>query len=440
MPDIVAWARRFVATPSVSRDGNEAIAKLAAELLEEVGAEPRLIPVVHQGVTHFTLLADLGPSPKLAGDGLLLVTHLDTVPPGDAALWTETGGDPFRPTERDGLLYGLGSADAKVDLVCKAAALARLRGRKLARPLRVVGSFAEEIGLIGARWLVESGHLRGFRQALVGEPSELAAIRAHKGYSVFEARIPLPGMSRRPGRVERDDLSGHSAHSSTPHLGHNAIEAALERLAQADTRGVISLEGGGAANQVPATCTLARLVEGDGTASADVRDARPLVSFHHAWRALLSRLAELKDADFDPDCTVGNLGRAALRDGLCTFTFDLRPIPGTDPEAVVSCLEELAEIRCLRTNPPLETPARCELVRAVVRAQRAAGVPERVETKATCTEAGLLSAAGLDAIVLGAGTSVGNVHRPNEHTRPAELWQAAELYAAAIADLCVEAS
>ncbi len=438
MPDIVAWARRFVATPSVSHDGNEAIAKLAAELLEEVGAQPKLIPELHHGVTHFTLMADLGPPAPANGDGLLLVTHLDTVPPGDAALWTETGGDPFRPTEKDGLLYGLGAADATVDLVCKAAALARLRGRKLRRPLRVVGTFAEEIGLVGARWLVESGHLRGFRQALVGEPSELAAIRAHKGYSVFEAQIPLPRVSVHTGRLEHDEFAGHSAHSSTPQLGRNAIESALGRLSQADTLGVNALEGGGAVNQVPATCTLTRLVRGNGAGCEDVRDARPLVAFHQGWRSLLARLAELKDADFDPDCTVGNLGRVALRDDVCTLTFDLRPIPGTDPEAVVSGLEEFAEIRCLRTNPPLETPADSELVRAVVRAQRAAGAPERVETKATCTEAGLLSAAGLDAIVLGAGRSVGNVHRPNEHTRLSQLEQAAELYAAAIADLCAE--
>ncbi len=61
MLDIVAWARRFVATPSVSRDGNEAIAKLACELLSEVGAEPRLLPACHGGTEHFTVLADLGP-------------------------------------------------------------------------------------------------------------------------------------------------------------------------------------------------------------------------------------------------------------------------------------------------------------------------------------------------------------------------------------------
>ena len=58
-------------------------------------------------------------------------------------------------------------------------------------------------------------------------------------------------------------------------------------------------------------------------------------------------------------------------------------------------------------------------------------------TKATCTEAGLLAEAGLDVVVLGAGTSVGNVHRPNEHTRISQLAQARDLYREVIERLCV---
>ena len=95
------------------------------------------------------------------------------------------------------------------------------------------------------------------------------------------------------------------------------------------------------------------------------------------------------------------------------FTFDLRPIPGVDAEQVVSALGEVAEIELVRANPPLETPLDAPLVAAVEAAQQALGLGRRIGTKATCTEAGLLSAAGLDAVVLGAGPSVGNVHRPN---------------------------
>ncbi len=438
MLDILAWARRFVATPSVSRDGNDAIASLACELLTEAGAAPRRIPTMHEGREHFTVLADLGPPPDQAGAGLLLLTHLDTVPPGDSALWTETGGDPFAPTERDGRLYGLGSADAKVDLVCKAAALAELDPARLTRPLRVVGSFAEEIGLVGARCLVEAGYTRGFGYALVSEPSELRAIRAHKGYSVWCARIPLPHTSA-SGRADDECCAGTSAHSSTPQLGANAIDAALERLAAPDVRGVFALEGGGSVNQVPAACRLGVLREDASAAARDAYAVEPLLAFHLAWRNLLARLAEHKDADFDPDHTVGNLGRATLADGAAELHFDLRPIPGVDPEEALAPLAEYAELSCVRANPPLATPSGSPLLRAVRDAQRAVGLPECVTTKATCTEAGLLAEAGLEALVLGAGPSVGNVHRPNEHTRIAELTKARDLYHALLTSFCMEA-
>jgi di/tripeptidase len=59
-----------------------------------------------------------------------------------------------------------------------------------------------------------------------------------------------------------------------------------------------------------------------------------------------------------------------------------------------------------------------------------------VTTKATCTEAGLLAEAGLEALVLGAGPSVGNVHRPNEHTCIAELAKARDLYRALLSSFC----
>jgi succinyl-diaminopimelate desuccinylase len=438
MQDILAWAKRFVATPSVSRDGNEAMAKLAAELLAEVGLAPRLVPHEHEGVQHFSVVAEAGPEPTPDTQGLLLVTHLDTVPPGDRALWTETGGDPFAPTLKGDLLYGLGSADAKVDLVCKASALADLELGSLTRPLRIVGTFAEEIGLVGARWLVGSGLLDGFRYGLIGEPSELAAIRAHKGYAVFEARIPLQ-KTRARGTAVAETVLGASAHSSTPHLGENAIADALSGLSSAEVAGLLGLEGGGAVNQVPASCHVEVLVSGDGD-PREVYDPAPLVRFACAWRARLAELATATDADFDPDHTVGNLGRVTLQEDTAVLHFDVRPIPGTDALCAVAPLQELATLSCIRRNPPLATPVDSPLVRAVERAQQKAGLGARIATKATCTEAGLLAEAGLDCLVLGPGPSVGNVHRPNEHTRVAELHRAREIYRDTIRALCCEAA
>lgn len=445
--DLLAWAERFVATSSVSHEGNKAIAACAAELLQQIGLEVQLESVTIQGTQHRVVISDLGlpPAPGAAA-GLLLVTHLDTVPAGDARAWTATGGDPLRPTREGDHLYGLGAADAKVDFVCKAAALVGLDRRKLLRRVRIVGTFGEEIGLLGTKWLVSSGKTEGFRYALVGEPSELVAIHAHKGYAVFEARVPLESLSVLPrGRLERVTFEGMAAHSSTPRLGRNAIDAALERLAGPDVVGFAELEGGGPVNKVPERSSLALLVKDDSerggsTRAGPVFSTKPLLDFHKAWHRLLARLQEHRDPEFDPDHSVGSLGHVQIRDACAVFKFDLRPIPGMDPERAVEPLAERAEIECLRRNPALATPLESPLVQAVGLAQEAVGLERRIATKATCTEAGLLAQAGLDAVVLGAGASVGNVHRPNEHTRIPELFLARDLYREVIHRLCVEPS
>ena len=229
MADLIAWAERFVATPSESLLGNEAIASLAAELLVELGLPARIESARVAGTRHHAVICDVGPAS--GSDGLLLVTHLDTVPPGEHSAWTATGGDPFRPTRDGDRLYGLGSADAKVDFACKAHALAKVERARLRRPVRLVGTFGEEVGLIGARWLIERGLARGFRDALIGEPSELTAVHAHKGYAVFEARVALARLDTGPGQLATNRVVlGAAAHSSAPSLGVNAILAALRRM------------------------------------------------------------------------------------------------------------------------------------------------------------------------------------------------------------------
>jgi succinyl-diaminopimelate desuccinylase len=438
MRELLHWAERFIATPSVSRDGNRAMADLATTLLEEAGLEVRLEPAPGPGPEQINVIAEAGPE---TGRDLLLLTHLDTVPPGDPALWTATGGDPFRPTRDGDRLYGLGSADAKVDLVCKAFALAQTNLGTLRRRVRVVGTFAEEIGLRGARHLIEKGGTRGMAFALVGEPSELVGIRAHKGYAVFEARIPL--KRARPTTMARSlrlDIRGESVHSSTPELGVNAVEGAIERLGAQDVLGVVGVEGGDTVNRVPDHCALELQVRSDAgvDAGTEALDPTPLVAFLSSWRERMRDLRERRDSDFDPDYTVGNLGLIRLDGSEAVLTFDLRTIPGVEARAAVQPLAGVAELHSVRENPPLCTSPHSTIVRAVQDAQRHAGIAPRIGTKATSTEAGIISATGVETVVLGAGTSVGNVHRPNEHTRISELERAVEIYRGILARVCIE--
>ncbi len=128
--DLMPLARRMIAIDSRSQRSNLELLAFLIPLCLEAGLQTSLQEEDRDGVKQFNLIASRGP---LDGETLLLATHSDTVPPGDASLWTATGGDPFALTEKDGALYGLGVADVKLDLLCKLLALDSLKGVPLGR-------------------------------------------------------------------------------------------------------------------------------------------------------------------------------------------------------------------------------------------------------------------------------------------------------------------
>jgi acetylornithine deacetylase/succinyl-diaminopimelate desuccinylase-like protein len=130
MPSLVEDLRRLVAIPSVSDAGAAsppeplfAAHDLVVELLREAGVsdieelriDGKVAPVVIARV----------PAPPGAPT-VLLYTHYDVVGAGDEALW-ET--PPFEAVERDGALYGRGTADSKANLVGIIGAIRAYDGR-----------------------------------------------------------------------------------------------------------------------------------------------------------------------------------------------------------------------------------------------------------------------------------------------------------------------
>ena len=249
-------ARSLVGANTVSAQGTRAAVEILRPLYEEAGLH---VETLGESEAQVSVLAGPGGGTRERG-GVLCVTHLDTVPSGPKERWTETGGDAWALTEKAGWLFGLGCADVKLDALCKIEAARRLRGQKLRRPFWLLGSFGEEIGLLGARHFLKSEQFQRIAptQVLCGEPSELQIIDAHKGYAVVrcvvtdkKARL----VSLQNLGPEELTFAGKAAHSSTPHLGVNAIHKALQ-WSKASGTPVLGATGGAAANVVPAKCTL----------------------------------------------------------------------------------------------------------------------------------------------------------------------------------------
>ena len=125
--------------------------------------------------------------------------------PVDGQAWTA---DPFTLAERDGRLYGRGTADMKGFLACVLAAVPDYSSAQLAVPIHLAFSYDEEVGCLGVRPMIAEfgSRLVKPRMVFVGEPTSMTVVDAHKGPVRWHVEI-----------------KGRAAHSSMAPLGVNAI-------------------------------------------------------------------------------------------------------------------------------------------------------------------------------------------------------------------------
>lgn len=325
------------------------------------------------GVEKTNLVARKGGRGDVAA--LALVGHTDCVPFDPA--WKEA----LVLTARDGRLYGRGACDTKAFVACAVEAAGRVKAEALARPLMVVFTADEEVGCVGAKKLVADGAARA-RHAIVGEPTSLTPVRAHKGYCLAE--------------VEVKGVEGHSAY---PDSGASAIFRAgrfLKRLE--DVARTVLRADADAAFEPPFTTVNVGLISG---------------------------------------------GKAKnIIPGSCRFIIEWRPIPRQPVDRVPRLLDEVmaqlkaeepayeVDLKVLRGDMGVDTPESAEVVRFLV--EQSGKAPATVSFG---TEAPQLTELGAQAVVFGPG-DIRNAHKTGEFVPVAELHRCEEILERAIAHFC----
>ncbi|MDB5430927.1 MAG: argE [Caulobacter sp.] len=359
---------RLVAFDTTSRGSNLALIAWVEAYLADLGIASRRIG--NADGSKANLLASIGPD--VAG-GVVLSGHTDVVPV-DGQPWTS---DPFTLTPRDdGRLYGRGTCDMKGFLALALAAAPDLIAQPLARPVHLAFSYDEEIGCLGAPDLIRAivKDLPRPDLVIVGEPTDMAAVRGHKGVMAFTVTV-----------------SGHEAHSSQPHLGASANMAAVRLMTE-----LVAL-----ADQL----------------ERDADPASPFTPKH-------------------PTLTIGVIEGGTAFNILarqCVFRFDLRSPAGIDGEALLapffaSARRMDAELKARfpecgvtidarSATPPLAVE---ENGPAEAFARRLAGDngPPRVVPYAA--EAGQFQQAGFSVVICGPG-SIDQAHQPDEYVELSQM-------------------
>jgi acetylornithine deacetylase len=297
------------------------------------------------------------------GPGGLVLAGHSDTVPYDESLWRS---DPLRLSEQGDRWVGLGVCDMKGFFALVIEAVLPLLDQPFQQPLLILATCDEESSMAGARALADAGRPLG-RAAVIGEPTGLKPIRLHKGVM-----------------MERIDILGQSGHSSDPALGHSALEAMQDVMGE-------------------------------------------LRGLRAQWQR------EFNNPQFSVPQPTLNLGCIHGGDnpnricGQCALEFDLRPLPGMDPEqlraAIRGKLQPLALKHQVRIDygplfpavPPFEQKADAELVRL---AEHLTG--HTAQAVAFGTEAPYLQQLGCETLVLGPG-DIDCAHQPGEYLELARI-------------------
>ena len=379
-PELIECLQQLIGTPSVSSvqpqhdQSNRPVIDLLANWLADLGFSIEIMHLPDQP-DKANLIATLGTGPG----GLILSGHTDTVPCNEQS-WTS---DPFTLTERDKRLYGLGSADMKSFMGLAMEAVKQHDMKRLQAPLILLATADEESSMDGAIALVEADRPKA-KYAIIGEPTGLKPIRAHKGIIMESIR-----------------LKGQSGHSSDPELGNNAMEG------------------------------MHRVI------SEILRWRHELQAKHHDPNFSVPyptlNLGHIHGGD-NPNRICGD----------CELHIDLRPLPGMIVEGlreqldqrIKGCLAdsdlEYERSSLIRGTEPMFTPADAEIVQM---AEKLTGY--QAESVAYCTEGPYLNSMGMQTIIMGPG-HIDQAHQPDEYLPMEQIQPAVDLIGKMIEMTCMQ--
>lgn len=356
----------LVGFDTTSRDSNIPLIVWVEQFLDGHGIPHLRVDYEEDKKTN--LFATIGPDVE---GGVVLSGHTDVVPV-DGQAWSS---DPFTTVERDGLLYGRGTADMKGFIAVCLAMVPTFKAMDLKVPIHFAFSCDEEVGCRGVVPLVEHmrDHLKRPSAVIVGEPTSMQVVNAHKSAVRFGTEV-----------------TGHESHSALTDRGVNAIMVAGEIISEINRIREDLIAAGDPSGRFdpPYSTVHVGLISG-GTANNIVPRSCSI-----SWE---TRLLPTTDREMVPkrvEAVARRLEPAmkAIAPNAGIATIKGTDVPGLSPER--DSPAEILALHCAHANS--------------------------THTVSYCTEAGHFQAIGIPAVVCGPG-SIEQAHKPDEFVAVEQL-------------------
>ena len=328
--DPLALMTKLISFPTVSRDSNLPLVDWVESYLDSHGITAHR--VYDKTGEKAALFAHVGPDVE---GGIVLSGHTDVVPV-DGQAWDT---DPWTVIEKDGKYFGRGTCDMKGFDALSIWALVEAHHRGVTRPLQLALSYDEEVGCLGAPPMIDRmvETLPKASAVIVGEPSMMNAVTAHKGGLGLNTRI-----------------KGFEVHSSLMHTGVSAIMSGARLIEWANQTNAASAaaEPSPVAAMFEPTFTTVHIgtIEGGTADNITAKDCRFSVDMRvlpdessERWREIYMEqvagvVADMKaihpDTDIEVDTTLWVPGLRPEEDGEAERI--VRQITGDNGEHVVS--------------------------------------------------------------------------------------------------------
>ena len=358
---------RLVSFDTVSSRSNLPLVEHIEAYLRELGIPAVRVP--NAAGDKAALFVTVGPNED---GGVVLSGHTDVVPVEGQA-WSA---DPFTLRSADGKLFGRGTCDMKgFDAICLAM-LPVFQTAGLKKPIHLLLSYDEEIGCAGSLDTIArfGADLPRPALALVGEPTDMAVVNAHKSIATYKTIV-----------------FGKEAHSANPALGASAIEAACKMIAELYRLQSLLEE------------------EGDATGVFDPGFSTVHVGVIHG----------------------GNARNILAKQ--CAFDWEFRGLPGVDQGRAIRHLEDYADRHVLPRLKRYAADARIETHADIAVPALAVDTDSPAErlakrlaqsnsatTASYATEAGQFQKNGIPTVVCGPG-SIRQAHQPDEYIEIAQI-------------------